>query len=166
MLRLDLSDELQEDLKFILSSSTKLLDVMFDIQLSRHFNVPAQAAIELMQLLSQGMWLHGSPFLQLPFVTEETLKPLARKNIKTLRQLVSMTPAARKELFLSADVWPTLDKRSVQNLKDGSSSALSDAELEVQIIFNELEKSVRSLPFVECSFNYEVNFFHIFYFNI
>ena len=55
-------------------------------------------------------WLHDSPLLQLRYLTEASLKPLARRNVRTLRQLASLSMAQRREIIQSEEVWPTLDR--------------------------------------------------------
>ena len=157
LLRLDIPAVLQEDLKVILQNAPKLLETMFDITLSKKFFIPSRSSIELTQLLAQGLWLHQSPFLQLPFLTEETLKPFSRKGIKTLRQLASLSKTARRELYLSNDVWSTLNI-PVSELKRviTDRSSLSQAEIEKELVIGQLEAAVLALPFVEISTDYEI----------
>ncbi|XP_077496031.1 translocation protein Sec63 [Amblyomma americanum] len=113
MLRIPLSPGLDEDRCYILRKCPALLAefVHCASQLTmlglagRISRVPSletmEAAMRLSALLVQAQWEHSHPFLQLPHVTEESLKHLSgkRRSIRSLHQLCALPAADRRALF-------------------------------------------------------------------
>jgi pre-mRNA-splicing helicase BRR2 len=72
--RVSLSIDLNIDLKYILELSVKLLQALIDVISSQGWLKPAIAAMELSQMIVQGMWDKASVLLQIPHMTEEIVQ--------------------------------------------------------------------------------------------
>lgn len=72
--RVSLSIDLNIDLKLILELSVKLLQALIDVISSQGWLKPAIAAMELSQMIVQGMWDKASVLLQIPHMTEEIVQ--------------------------------------------------------------------------------------------
>jgi len=89
LLRLPIPDSMQSDLRFLLKDAHRLLNFMLELSVARGFLRTVFGIFDLMQQLSQGMFAHDSPLLQLPHMTGEYARRLgAKKNIKTIRQFL------------------------------------------------------------------------------
>ena len=69
--RRNLNLDLTSDLKTVMASSSKLLQAMVDVISSQSWLKPALAAMELNQMITQGMWDKDSVLLQVPHFTKE-----------------------------------------------------------------------------------------------
>ena len=112
MLRMnELNEHLQEDLEYILSKATYLIEMMLMVGnvLQKEFmmrnikkRIPAKTIntlIQFSQNIVQGMWADDDPFLQLPFVDYERLKNFRKKNKNiTLESYCKLTKEDRKAL--------------------------------------------------------------------
>ena len=67
------------DLQRILRTIMPLLYAFVDVSFLRQWLRPASAAMDLAQLISQGMWLSDSYFMQLPFVSASDEKAIATR---------------------------------------------------------------------------------------
>eukprot|EP01129_Flabellula_baltica_P012165 TRINITY_DN5448_c0_g2_i1.p1 TRINITY_DN5448_c0_g2~~TRINITY_DN5448_c0_g2_i1.p1 ORF type:complete len:2132 (-),score=479.57 TRINITY_DN5448_c0_g2_i1:7-6402(-) len=76
--RNSLSNELIEDQNSILEKAPRLLQAMVDVLTSSGWLEPAIAAMELSQLIVQGMWDNESHLKQLPHCTDELLERFKR----------------------------------------------------------------------------------------
>ena len=72
--RVSLSIDLNIDLKYILELSVKLLQALIDVISSQGWLKPAIAAMELSQMIVQGIWDKASVLLQIPHMTEEIVQ--------------------------------------------------------------------------------------------
>lgn len=68
------SDQLKDDLKYMLRLSTSLIDAMISVCQHQDSLQTAMACIEYGQYVTQGMWVKDSTLLQLPHFTEEEVK--------------------------------------------------------------------------------------------
>jgi len=69
--RQPLPTDLAGDLRFVLTDALKLIQALVDVISSQGWLRPALAAMELSQMVVQGLWDKDSPLLQIPHFTEE-----------------------------------------------------------------------------------------------
>merc|ERR1719375_796764 len=93
-----MSPELRADLDQLLRYTMKITQAMMEIACMREWFFTAQAMIEFRRCLIQGLDVKGSPLLQIPHFTEDTLKHAFKgKNATTsLPEFVSKEPDQRK----------------------------------------------------------------------
>jgi translocation protein SEC63 len=78
------SEQLTDDLKFMLRLSTSLIDAMISVCQHQDSLQTAMNCIEFGQYVTQGIWVKDSTLLQLPHFTEEEVKHCERgKNAKS-----------------------------------------------------------------------------------
>jgi len=95
LLRLPIaSPRMRADLQKILKDAHRLLGVMMELAWARGFVQTVFGVFDLMQLLSQGLFAHDSPLLQLPHLTAADCRKLAHKNIRTVHSLLK-TPSEK-----------------------------------------------------------------------
>lgn len=125
LLRIQLSSkQMKDDLDFLLKDAHKFLGVMMELALQRGFVRTVFGVFDLMQLVTQGLFTHDSPLLQLPHLTAEDCRKLNRKNIKTPHHILKMLGAgapaggADKLAKILPDITPKqwADIRSVAEL--------------------------------------------------
>ena len=75
--RKNLNLDLTGDLKMLMGYSTKLLQAMVDVISSQSWLKPALAAMELSQMITQGMWDKDSVLMQVPHFTKEIVERCA-----------------------------------------------------------------------------------------
>eukprot|EP00607_Mallomonas_marina_P009084 CAMPEP_0182419832 /NCGR_PEP_ID=MMETSP1167-20130531/4187_1 /TAXON_ID=2988 /ORGANISM="Mallomonas Sp, Strain CCMP3275" /LENGTH=663 /DNA_ID=CAMNT_0024594943 /DNA_START=1322 /DNA_END=3313 /DNA_ORIENTATION=- len=78
--RQPLPTDLTADLKFILKDSLKLVQSLVDVISSQGWLRPALAAMELSQMIVQGLWDRDSPLLQIPHFTDEIVNRCRMNN--------------------------------------------------------------------------------------
>ena len=117
MLRMnELDENLQQDLEYILSKSTYLIEMMLLVAqrmriefAMRNINrkITAKTAntlIAFSQNLVQGMWYDDDDFMQLPYVDYEKFKAFKRKNKNmTFEQYCRLTTEERKSQGMYED---------------------------------------------------------------
>lgn len=108
MLRVSFPDVLRPHLDLVTQHAHRLLNVMLEVAMARssdprtaQFIQPALGCIDLMQLLSQAMWPHDSPLLQLEGVEPVDLK--YAKQVRTIAQFRRLTPDKRSKMFPHVD---------------------------------------------------------------
>ena len=107
---------LQQDLEFILSKATYLIETMLMVtqRMNMEFamrNIPkrvsaktANTIIAFSQNLVQGMWYDDEDFMQLPFVDYERIKNFKKKNKNvSLEQYCRLTTEERRAMALYED---------------------------------------------------------------
>ena len=61
--------------------------------------VPALGVVDLMQMTTQALWVHDAPLKQLPYMDDDALKALSKKNIKTVHAVRKMDPEKRAKVL-------------------------------------------------------------------
>ena len=125
MQRLTVPESLQPLLHHLLKQAHPLLNCMLDVCVSpqpammggervmapSHKVVPALGVVDLMQMITQAMWIHDSPLRQLPHITDDVLKALLKKNIKSVHAVRKMDADKRAKILpdLTASQWEEID---------------------------------------------------------
>ncbi|XP_043809314.1 LOW QUALITY PROTEIN: DExH-box ATP-dependent RNA helicase DExH12-like [Manihot esculenta] len=94
------------DQREVLLSASRLLQAMVDVISSNGWLSLALLAMEVSQMVTQGMWERDSMLLQLPHFTKELAKKCQenpRKSIETVFDLVEMEDDERRELLQMSD---------------------------------------------------------------
>ncbi len=94
------------DQREVLLSASRLLQAMVDVISSNGWLSLALLAMEVSQMVTQGMWEHDSMLLQLPHFTKELAKRCQEnpgKNVETVFDLVEMEDVERHELLQMSD---------------------------------------------------------------
>jgi pre-mRNA-splicing helicase BRR2 len=97
---------LSSDQREVLLSATRLLQAMVDVISSNGWLSLALLAMEVCQMVIQGMWERDSMLLQLPHFKQELAKRCQEnpgKNIETVFDLVEMQDDERRELLQTSD---------------------------------------------------------------
>ncbi|CAF3825762.1 unnamed protein product [Adineta steineri] len=97
--RIQLSAELQKDTDEILIKAIRLIQACVDVLSSNGWLSPALAAMELAQMITQGMWNKDSFLRQLPHFTSEIIQRCTEKKIETVFDLMEMQDEDRVELL-------------------------------------------------------------------
>ncbi|VFQ99826.1 unnamed protein product [Cuscuta campestris] len=98
--------DLASDQKEVLISASRLLQAMVDVISSNGWLNLALLAMEVSQMVTQGMWERDSMLLQLPHFTKELAKKCQEnpgKSIETVFDLVEMEDKERRELLQMSD---------------------------------------------------------------
>lgn len=95
--RFALSADLAADQAHILRESVKLLQALVDVISSQGWLRPALAAMEVAQMVVQGLWNKDSVLLQIPHFTSELVEQLASLSppVESVFDLLDMDDAAR-----------------------------------------------------------------------
>lgn len=135
--------DLDGDRREVVCATVNLLSAMVDILASNEWLSPALAAMELCQMIVQGMWDSDSPLIQLPHVTRDMAKFLSQNlHVGSIFDLGSMADDARAEAFrhlaedevrdiaVVCNAYPNVDFRfalveTADGIKAGSPVALS-----------------------------------------
>lgn len=97
--RRTLSGDMALDKRNVVLASLRLLGAMVDVIASSGWLNPALAAMEMCQMVVQGMWAKESPLLQLPHVTEELAQRAKDHGIESVFDLLEMDDADRRALL-------------------------------------------------------------------
>jgi pre-mRNA-splicing helicase BRR2 len=97
--RIQLSAELQKDTDEILIKAIRLIQACVDVLSSNGWLLPALAAMELAQMVTQGMWNKDSYLRQLPHFTSEIIQRCTEKKIETVFDLIEMQDEDRVDLL-------------------------------------------------------------------
>jgi translocation protein SEC63 len=117
LLRLKIpSETMKVDLMRMLKDAHRLLNVMMELAWARGFVQTVFGVFDLQQLITQGLFAHDSPLLQLPHLTAVDCRKLAHKNIRTVLQVLKAPPEKLAKILpdLSASQWA--DIRSTAEL--------------------------------------------------
>lgn len=95
------STDLITDMHTVLRDSVKLLQALVDVISSQGWLRPALAAMELSQMVVQGLWYTDSPLLQIPHFNAATVERLTAANppIETVFDVLEMDGDAREQLL-------------------------------------------------------------------
>lgn len=94
------------DQREVLLDASRLLQAMVDVISSNGWLNPALAAMEMSQMVTQGLWENDSVLLQLPHFTKELAKKCQEnpgKSIETVFELVEMEDDERRQLLQMND---------------------------------------------------------------
>ena len=97
---------LASDQREVLLSASRLLLSMVDVISSNGWLNLSLLAMEVCQMVTQGMWEHDSMLLQLPYFTKELAKKCQEnpgKNIETVFDFAEMEDDERRELLQMSD---------------------------------------------------------------
>jgi pre-mRNA-splicing helicase BRR2 len=97
--RIELSAAAKSDQQSIIPDASRLLQAMVDVISSNGWLLPALAAMELSQMVTQGMWNTDSPLLQLPHMTPKIVKKLKEAKVTTVSDLMEMEDDDRDRLL-------------------------------------------------------------------
>ncbi|CAA7057085.1 unnamed protein product [Microthlaspi erraticum] len=104
--RQEISEKLAMDQRKVLLSATRLLQAMVDVISSKSCLNLALLAMEVSQMVTQGMWDRDSTLLQLPHFTKDLAKRCQENpgnSIETVFDLVEMEDDRRQELLQMPD---------------------------------------------------------------
>lgn len=101
--RMPLNGDLQNDLNNILPDTTRLLQAIVDVISSSGWLAPALAAMELSQMVTQGMWDKDSALLQLPHVDAECAQRCIEAGIESVYNVVDMEDDKRASVLQMSD---------------------------------------------------------------
>lgn len=96
--RLGIPTDWAIDLKFVLTHASKILQALVDVISSQGWLKPALAAMELSQMVVQGLWDKDSVLLQIPHFTRETLarcKSIPSAPVETVYDLLDLDDDVR-----------------------------------------------------------------------
>lgn len=99
--RIDLSAAAKSDQVSVLPDSCRLLQAMVDVISSNGWLLPALAAMELSQMVTQGIWNKDSPLMQLPGVTTSLAKKMNKAGVKKVVDVLDLEDDQREELLSS-----------------------------------------------------------------
>jgi len=97
--RKHLSPDMAADAKICVGRATRLLQAMVDVISSNGWLNPALAAMELSQMVTQGLWAKDSPLIQAPHITPEIAERLTAAGVETVFDLIEMEDAPRRKLL-------------------------------------------------------------------
>jgi len=106
LLREPVPPSLQADMQFVLSASHRLLNGLLNICMEQRFVTATINVIEFSQLLTQAMWFHSNPLLQLPHFDMAQVKACSRlldgggkdaKASSPIEKLRALGPQKRRE---------------------------------------------------------------------
>jgi pre-mRNA-splicing helicase BRR2 len=97
--RRQLSGDMALDQQYVVTTSLRLLSAMVDVIASSGWLNPALAAMEMCQMVVQGMWAKESPLMQLPHVTEELTERARQHGIESVFDLLDMDDRDRRALL-------------------------------------------------------------------
>ncbi|KFM69174.1 U5 small nuclear ribonucleoprotein helicase, partial [Stegodyphus mimosarum] len=97
--RMQLSAELQSDTEDILSKAVRLIQACVDVLSSNGWLSPALAAMELAQMVTQGMWNKDSYLKQLPHFTPEIVKRCTEMGVETVFDVMELEDEDRNKLL-------------------------------------------------------------------
>ena len=97
--RTPLNTDLRLDQNFILENSIKLIHAMVDVISSLGLLKPALLAMELSQMVVQGMWVTQSQLMQLPYVDLDTVAQLKRAKVEDIIDFMNMDDDLRQRIL-------------------------------------------------------------------
>ncbi|PSC69011.1 U5 small nuclear ribonucleo 200 kDa helicase-like [Micractinium conductrix] len=97
--RTALNPDMGADARRVVGQATRLLQAMVDVISSSGWLNPALAAMEMSQMVTQGLWQRDPVLMQLPHVTRELAAACAEKGVETVFDLMEMEDDARRELL-------------------------------------------------------------------
>lgn len=102
--RMQLSAELQSDTEFILGKAMRLIQACVDVLSSNGWLSPAITAMELAQMVTQGMWSKDSYLKQIPHFSTEITKRCQEKEVESVFDIMDMEDEERNKLLRLSDL--------------------------------------------------------------
>lgn len=100
MNRLNIPIQLKQDQATILPTAVRLLRAMVDVISSAGWLKPALTAVELSQMLIQGLWVSDSPVMQLPYIDKSLAATLESEfDVSDIFEFLDMAPKDRSEVL-------------------------------------------------------------------
>ena len=97
--RTPLSGDLRDDQKTVLETAARLLQAIIDVISSNGWLNPAVAAMEMSQMVTQGLWDRDSQLLQLPHVTKKLAAVAEKQEVEGVFDLMEMEDDDRSKLL-------------------------------------------------------------------
>merc|ERR1712083_1062888 len=104
MRRMQLSAELQQDTETILGKAIRLIQACVDVLSSNGWLSPAIAAMELAQMVTQGMWSKDSYLRQLPHFTKELIDASIGRGVDSVFDIMELEDEDRNKLLNMTDM--------------------------------------------------------------
>eukprot|EP00958_Prasinococcus_capsulatus_P026621 scaffold4916_cov371-Prasinococcus_capsulatus_cf.AAC.3 len=101
--RTPITGDLRRDTKEVLGYATRLLQAMVDVISSSGWLNSALGAMELSQMVTQGLWERDSVLLQLPHFTKDLAKKCADREVEGVFDLIEMEDDDRRALLGMSD---------------------------------------------------------------
>jgi pre-mRNA-splicing helicase BRR2 len=137
--RKHLNLDLTGDLKTVMSASGKLLQAMVDVISSQSWLKPALAAMELSQMITQGMWDKDSVLLQVPHFTKEMVARCAATNppIESVFDILEaeddvrdaalqLSPEKMSDVAVFCNAYPNIDVSYESSVAEGEEVEVDD----------------------------------------
>jgi len=102
--RIQLSAELQQDTELILSKAIRLIQACVDVLSSNGWLSPAIAAMELAQMVTQGMWSKDSYLKQLPHFTKDLIDACVQRGVESIFDIMELEDEDRNKLLNMTDI--------------------------------------------------------------
>jgi len=102
--RMQLSAEMQSDTEFILGKAMRLIQACVDVLSSNGWLSPAITAMELAQMVTQGMWSKDSYLKQIPHFSADIIKRCQEKEIESVFDIMDMEDEERNKLLKLSDL--------------------------------------------------------------
>ena len=100
--RIKLTSEMEYDLTIILDVTLPLVNAMIDI-LSGEGNLNSTTAMDLSQMIIQGVWDTDSSLKQIPFFDDDILKTCREKKVETVYDIMALEDDEREEIMPMAN---------------------------------------------------------------
>merc|ERR1711899_452479 len=97
--RIQLSAELQQDTESVVVKAVGLTQACVDVLSSNGWLSPAIAAMELAQMVTQGMWSKDSYLRQLPHFTKELIDKCVEKGVESVFDIMELEDEERNKLL-------------------------------------------------------------------
>ncbi|KAL4451451.1 hypothetical protein ABPG75_007113 [Micractinium tetrahymenae] len=94
-----LNPDMAADMRGVVGKASRLLQAMVDVISSSGWLNPALAAMEMSQMVTQGLWQRDPVLMQLPHSTRELAAACAEKGVETVFDLLEMEDYDRRELL-------------------------------------------------------------------
>lgn len=98
--RLTIASELKADMKLVLEEAVPLVNAIVDL-LSADGKLNAMTAMDISQMIIQGVWDVDNPLKQIPFFDNEVLIKCAEKSIETVYDIMALEDDEREEIMPS-----------------------------------------------------------------
>ena len=91
--------DLEQDTKLLLQTALKLVHSVVDLVASQGWLFPALYAMNLSQMITQGLWDQDSPLLQLPYFTRDLVDKCAEAQVEDIVDLMNLEDSTRNSLL-------------------------------------------------------------------
>lgn len=155
-----LSPDLIVDLNFILEQTPRLIQALVDVISSNGWLIPALAAMELSQMITQALWDNDSGLKQLPHFDNERIERCKDHGVENIfalidldnderTKLLKMTPKELQDVAIVCNHYPNIDLSYELSVEEKEVPAKSNLQVVVQL---ERELDENDLPVVHAPF--------------